>query len=337
MQKYTVLSMGEPAGASPEIITKTVRELDSDPSAGIIVAGDDGVFRRTAADLELPLPFTYYASDEDDLRKAEEEGESIIFLRTSSIDMSSFSYGSISAETGEASYMALKAAVDVIQNGLANSLVTTPLSGRALEMAGHGERSVFELLRVFASSSRLCNMISAGSMNIFGLTHRRSLRSAIEAVTRENIISALIQIDSLRVSSYFDSSLPIAVVSLNPASPGGEWTGSDERDAIIPAIEVVRKLGMNVEGPLAPEVAYERGVKGEFSSMLTMTAGEGFAASSAAAPDAAVLLTWGLPFLRVGVIGDAGLEIAGKGTAGTGKMTAAVKNALMLRDVSLMA
>ena len=49
------------------------------------------------------------------------------------------------------------------------------------------------------------------------------------------------------------------------------------------------------------------------------------------------MLTWGLPFMRVGVMGDAGLPLAGKGIASIEKMQAALSEALRLRDVSLMA
>ena len=214
--------------------------------------------------------------------------------------------------------------------------MTSPISSTALSMAGYREQSLFELLGLFASASWTMNMIEAGKMNIFGLTHRRSLRSAVEAVTRENLISALIRIDSLRVSPYFDGSKPIAVASLNPMRADGTWTGDEEEKVIIPAIETLRALGAPVIGPIPSDSVYERAVSGEFSSVLTMTAGEGFAAA-AAAPGRAVMLTWGLPFMRVGVMGDAGLPLAGKGIASIEKMQAALSEALRLRDVSLMA
>ena len=328
--------MGEPAGTSPEIITRTLRGLVRDPEAAVIVTGDDGIFRRLASDIDLPLPFTFYAESHDELSKAEEEGERLIFYRSSSIDLRSFSYGAVSAQTGKASYEALHCAVDIIQNGLGHSLVTSPISSTALSMAGYREQSLFELLGLFASASWTMNMIEAGKMNIFGLTHRRSLRSAVEAVTRENLISALIRIDSLRVSPYFDGSKPIAVASLNPMRADGTWTGDEEEKVIIPAIETLRALGAPVIGPIPSDSVYERAVSGEFSSVLTMTAGEGFAAA-AAAPGRAVMLTWGLPFMRVGVMGDAGLPLAGKGIASIEKMQAALSEALRLRDVSLMA
>ena len=336
MLTYTVLSMGDPCGTSPEIIIKTVEALSSSPDATIVVVGDAGVFRRTAADLSMPLPFTYFADDEADLMQAERRREPFIFLSSSSMDLGSFAYGSLSAEAGDASYKALHAAVDIIQNGMGRSLVTCPVSGLSLEAAGYQERSVHGLLRTFASTDRLENMVFAGRMNIFGLTHRRSLRSAIAEVTRERIIEAIIKIDALRVSPYFEKGKPLAVCSLNPLFPDGSWTGPEEEEAIIPAVEVARKLGMDVVGPVSPEAVFSNGAKGEYAAILVMTSGEGFAACSAAAPDETLILSWGLPFLRIGLVGDAGFAEAGKDMACIKGMLKAVSEALRLRDTGFM-
>ena len=336
MLRYAVLSMGEAAGTSPEIILRSVIALSATPGAGLIIAGDRGVFERVASDLSLVLPFTAYAEDLDSLRAAEDAGERLIFLSSSSMDMEAFSYGCPTAETGHASYKALEAAVDAIQNGLGQSLVTCPISNASLKEAGYAEKSVHELLRKFAQTDRLINMVTAGRINAFGLTHRRSVRSAIDKITRENVIEAIIKIDALKVSSYFEKDLPIAVGSLNPQDGDGNWLGTEEYDAIIPAVNIVKSLGMDVEGPIAAEELFSRSARGEFSAILVMTAGEAFAACGAASPDEMLIVSWGLPFLRIGLPGDAGLRIAGRGEASLRGMIRAVGEALILRDNSFM-
>ena len=71
-------------------------------------------------------------------------------------------------------------------------------------------------------------------------------------------------------------------------------------------------------------------------SLLVMTAGVGYAASAAAAPDEAYMLTWGLPFLRLGIIGEAGLDDAGKGIASIKPMVTAVLEGLRLSEKDYM-
>ena len=71
MLRYTVLSMGEPAGTSPEVMLKTLSELSSIAGVGIIAVGDEGVVRKTSADLNLELPFSAYVDSMEALEKAE--------------------------------------------------------------------------------------------------------------------------------------------------------------------------------------------------------------------------------------------------------------------------
>ncbi len=337
MLRYAVLSMGEPSGISPEVMLKALHALSDEAGAGIIAVGDENVIRKASADLDIELPFSAYVDSMVSLERAEELGNNFIFYSATSINISSFSYGIVSVETGKAAFESLKTSIDIIQNGLGHTLVTYPVSSKALEMAGYKERSVNDMLRRFASSDRLHLMIKSGEMNIFGLTHRNSLRNAVVAVTRENIISAIIDIDALFVSSYFDRTKPIAVSSLNPMLPGEGWAGPDEESVIKPAIEIVRNLGINAIGPIAPEFLFEKAVRGEYSTILVMIANEAFAAAAASSPGESYLLTWGLPFIRIGTIAGLGLEMAGKGIADPSRYIAAVRAGLLVRDTDALA
>ena len=140
-----------------------------------------------------------------------------------------------------------------------------------------------------------------------------------------------------RTIPYFDKDKPLAVGSLNPQYADGSWAGKEEAEAIIPAVDITKHLGMNVIGPIAPEYLFANGARGEYAAILVMTSVEGFAACSAAAPDETLILSWGLPFLRIGLVGDAGLSEAGRGNAGIKGMLKAVSEALRLRDSSFMA
>ena len=92
--------MGEAAGTSPEMILKAVNALSATFSGGVIVTGDEGVFSHTASDLSIDPCFAYIAENEEDLRAAEENGVQFIFYRSSDMDMSKFSYGKATADTG---------------------------------------------------------------------------------------------------------------------------------------------------------------------------------------------------------------------------------------------
>lgn len=329
--------MGEPAGTSPEKIIKTVKALSASPEVSVVVTGDVKVFRETAKQLSLPLPFTCYVGNEEELARAEEEGEQYIFYKTSALDVSGFEPGRPTGETGEASFKALEAAVSVAQNGLAVSLVTSPVSAAALEAAGYAERDVDSLLERFADSDMLVPMVAAGKLKLFGLSKRISVKEARHMVTRENLLECLIKIDSLKSSPYFDSSKPLAVVSLNPQDADGRWQGTEEEAEMKPAIELARKLGIKVEGPLPAELAYARAAEGGYWAVLSMQASEIFSAAAVAAPGEILVITWGLPFLRVGALEDAELPLAGTGRTSIRGMLKAVATGLLFRESDFLA
>lgn len=334
MLRYVAISMGEAAGTCVEIIIKTVQSKPFGAFGGIVVSGDLGVFKKVANDLSIPLPFSAFVESEEGLKRAQEEGEQYIFFNCSNIDLDKFEYGTVSAETGEASYRALQSAVNLICNRLAFTLVTTSISPEALKLAGHKEGGLTELLGVFASSSRLNNMLVAGKARIFLLSHRRAVKSAIEKVCIENIIDALVTMDGLFVSDYFDSSLPIAVGALNPAFDDGSWCGEEEEKVIAPAVATARRIGIKAIGPIAVETLYKNALKGEYAAVLGMLRNEAYAALI---DKNMVVITWGLPFMRVGSTTEIGLDLAGHNLGDITNMRKALEIAIQISDKGVLA
>lgn len=334
MLRYVAISMGEASGTCVEIIIKAVQSKPFGAFGGIIVTGDLSVFKKVSKDMSIPLPFTSYVCCEEDLQRAEEDGEQYIFYNTSVIDMDKFEYGKISADTGKASYDSLRIAVNLILNRLAFTLVTTSISPEALTLAGYKEHGLTELLSLFASSSRLSNMLVSGKANIFLLSHKRSVKRAVEHVNRENIIDALVQMDGLFVSDYFDSSLPIAVGALNPYLGDGKWCGEEEDNAIIPAIKTANMIKLNVVGPIRVERLYNEALEGKYSAVLAMQRNEAYAAL---AGKDMVVITWGLPFMRVGSTSAVSLDDAGKNRADISNMKKALEIAVKISDKGVIA
>ena len=334
MIKYVAICMGEGSGTAAEMIIKTVASNPLRPSRGIVVTGDLGIFRRTAEDLSVDLPFSCYVTSEEELEKAEREGNQYIFFSSSSVDMSCFDYGNPSKETGLASYESVRAAVDLVCNSYASTLITPSVSSIALGLAGYKENSITELLSSFAESSRLTNMFLFRKANVFLLTYHGSVKDSLDAVREELLMDAIINIESLFVSNFFDSSKPIAVSALNPDIGDGEWFGPEEKNVIAPVIERCRQLGINAIGPVPVRDVYKRAERGDYSAALAYFRNE---VNAVTLDKNAVIITWGLPFLRVGITTGLELEKAGKGCADIKNMIKALKLAVELSDKKIFA
>ena len=334
MLKYVVISSGEASGTSVEIIIKAVQSKPFGAFGGIIVTGDLGVYRKVSNDLSIPLPFSCFVETDDDLKDAEQHGEQYIFYNTSNIDLANFEYGKVSKDTGIASFEALKVANRIICNRLAFILVTTTVSSESLKLAGYKESGLTDLLSIFASSERLSNMLVAKKANIFLLSNSVSVKEAIEKITVENIIDNLVQKEGLFVSEYFDKSLPIAVGSLNPMRNDGTWSGVEESQIIEPAIDVARKIGIKAVGPISSDRLYKEAIEGKYSAILAMLRGEAYAALSV---EDYVVITWGLPYMRVGSTTDISLDLAGKNIADITNLKKALEIAVQISDKGVFA
>jgi 4-hydroxy-L-threonine phosphate dehydrogenase PdxA len=110
----------------------------------------------------------------------------------------------------------------------------------------------------------------------------------------------------------------IAVCGLNPHP--GEFGGEDARE-IAPAVMRARDAGIDAEGPLAADGLFGtigRGLregKAPYDAVVAMFHDQGLIPVKLLAPDGAVNVTLGLPFVRTAPGHGTGFDIAGTGTA----------------------
>ena len=309
MTRYIALPMGEASGVSPEMIIKALQSENHRRYGGVIVIGDLDLFKKVSRDLLLPLPFSAYVETDEDLKQRQIEGENHIFYNLPTIDMDVFEYGKISENTGRATYACTAKAVELIQNSFANALVTVPLDARAISMAGIKESRYQTMIPEFCSSGRGINMLDSSGVKIFSHTHHVPL----EDITFEKILDTIIRVDSLTVNeNIFDTEKPLAIASVNPHHADSLFYDEEERDILIPAIEAANNIGINIIGPVSGDHLMHRAKKGLYRAVITLFHDQAHIAAMSFDFEHTVTVTWGLPFLVVGVDRGAMLERAGK-------------------------
>ena len=313
MVKYIALPMGEASGVSPEMIIKALQVENHKYYGGVIVIGDLNLFKKVARDIQLPLPFSAYVSSDEELLEREKEGEIHIFYDLQLLDMDLFKYGVISSQTGRATYACTAKAVSLIQDSYATSLVTVPLDARAITMAGINENRYQTMLPEFCSSGRGINMLDSSGVKIFSHTHHVPLRKALEDITFEKILDTIIHVDSLTTNErVFEIEKPLAIASVNPHHADSLSYDAEEQDILIPAIEAAKAIGINIIGPVSGDHLMHRAKKGLYRAVITLFHDQAHIAAMSFDFEHTVTITWGLPFLVVGVDRGAMLERAGK-------------------------
>ncbi|TFG72694.1 MAG: 4-hydroxythreonine-4-phosphate dehydrogenase, partial [Anaerolineales bacterium] len=132
------------------------------------------------------------------------------------------------------------------------------------------------------------------------------------------------------LTKILDAQPRIAVTGLNPHSGEGGLLGMEEVDEIQPAIVEARHMGMNVQGPIPADIVFVRALRGEFDGVVCMYHDHANTARKLQPAESGATLYMGLPVIGTTTAHGTAYEIAGRGVADPGSMTAALHFAIQL-------
>jgi 4-hydroxythreonine-4-phosphate dehydrogenase len=161
-----------------------------------------------------------------------------------------------------------------------------------------------------------------------------SLRSAIEAVTVNNVLQTLL-ITHASLSRVLGRVPRIAVAGLNPHAGEGGLFGREELDVIRPAMQAAAAQGCQVSGPWAPDTIFMRARKkqdqeSEFDVVVAMYHDQGLIPVKYLGVEKGVNVTLGLPLVRTSPDHGTAFDIAGSGSADPGSLIEAIRMARAL-------
>ncbi len=123
----------------------------------------------------------------------------------------------------------------------------------------------------------------------------------------------------------------LTVCGLNPhAGEHGLFGDNEEERLIVPAIETVRRAGLETEGPLPPDTAFLPDVRARTDAYICMYHDQGLIPLKTLAFASAVNVTLGLPIVRTSVDHGTAFDIAGQGKANPESLFAAIRLAAEL-------
>jgi 4-hydroxythreonine-4-phosphate dehydrogenase len=244
----------------------------------------------------------------------------------------------VDARSGEAAFRAVQLAARLALDGEIGGIVTAPLSKAALHAAGHPYPGHTELLAEICGVSDFAMMLylppgeavrSPHGLGVAHVTLHQSLRSVFDNLTLDAIVAKCRLAD--RVMRRLGVDRPrLAVCALNPHAGEDGLFGDEERAIIAPAVEVARRDGLNVTGPIPTDTLMLRARDGEFDAVVAMYHDQGHIALKLLGMHAAVNITLGLPIVRTSVAHGTAFDRAWQGTARSDGMVAAILTAAKL-------
>ncbi len=221
---------------------------------------------------------------------------------------------------------AIELAVDMVRTGRASAIVTNPIQKGTLYAAGFSHPGHTEYLAALAESpTPPVMMLLNDELRVVPVTIHVSLATVIEALDTPSIVeTSTITAEALK--SDFGIARPrLAMAGLNPHAGEDGAMGNEEITIIRPAIEALRKRGIDVIGPLPPDTMFTPRARPTYDTAICMYHDQGLIPLKALDFDGGINATLGLPFVRTSPDHGTALDIAGTGVANPGSLIAALK------------
>ena len=239
--------------------------------------------------------------------------------------------GNPDVANGPATILAIRRAVSDVASGHASAVVTNPIAKSVLYDAGFKYPGHTEYLGVLAKEfwpaepADPVMMLASSKLRVVPVTIHVPLRDVPALLTVDKIVrTARIVAASLKR----DFGIPnprLAIAGLNPHAGEDGALGSEDREIVRPAIDVLRSEGLDVSGPHAADTMFHDAARKTYDAALAMYHDQGLIPIKTLAFDEGVNVTLGLPFVRTSPDHGTAFGIAGKGLASASSLKAALK------------
>ncbi|UTO29163.1 4-hydroxythreonine-4-phosphate dehydrogenase PdxA [Bartonella harrusi] len=326
-----IVSSGDPSGIGPEIALKAWNLRVTRQIPPFVLLADPDVIRARAHFLRINVEVESVSIDNP--VKNFQAALPVIPLENRQSDQ----LGLPSPKNAAGIIEAIKRSVQLIQSGYACALVTCPIAKKNLYDAGFEFPGHTEFLADLAyQNSHKCYhpvmMLSGSRLKTVPITVHIPFKKVPSYLTRELIIqTALITERDLR-TRFKITSPRLAVAGLNPHAGEKGTMGKEEIAIIIPAIEYLKKKGLNVIGPLPADTMFHKSARKRYDVALCMYHDQALIPVKTLDFDTTVNITLGLPFIRTSPDHGTAFDIADKGIASPESFISALKLANQLAD-----
>lgn len=316
------ITMGDATGVGPELIMKSLAHASVYDGCRPLVIGDSrrlvDAGRRAGVDLDVRSIATPAQAH---FRHGEVD---CIDLELIPADLP---YGTLSAIAGDAAYQYIARTVELTSAGELDAICTAPLNKEALHAGGHVFPGHTEMLAHLTGVPEVSMMLVAPKLRVIHVTTHMGLLDAIRRI-EPGLVQRTIERAHETLVRAGIASPRIGVCGINPhAGENGLFGYGEEEEKIVPAVEVLRARGWNVEGPLPADTLFFRAGRGDFDVVVAMYHDQGHGPVKVMGLEAGVNVTVGLPVIRTSVDHGTAFDIAGKGIADERSMLEALRRA----------
>ena len=341
MKPILAITMGDPAGIGPEITVRALHRQETYELCRPLVVGDAAIIKEAIGLWGLKMAVNAIEKVGD----ARFEYGTIDVFDLKCIDLSTFEFGKVQSQCGNAAFQYIRKAIDLAMANEVDGTVTAPLNKEALNLAGHHYDGHTEIYATFTGTKKYAMMLADENIRVIHVSTHVPLRKACDLVKKERIIEVA-ELISDACHQFGISNPRIGIAGLNPHSSENGMFGWEEAQEIIPAVEELKSRGFNVDGPVPPDSIFAKARCGQYDGCVAMYHDQGHIPLKVCAFNwnketgkmesaSGVNITLGLPIIRVSVDHGTAFDVAGKGIASDSAMVLSIDYATRMAKYRL--
>ena len=317
-----ILTSGEPAGIGPDVCIDIAGRTWP---CELIVAGDTEVLQARAQQLQKALTLLPYSPG------ATPAAHRAGTLRVLHVPVAAkVRPGQLDRANARHVLQLLDRAIDGCMSGEFAAMVTAPVQKSVINDAGIKFWGHTEYLAERTGGAHPVMMLANDSLRVALATTHLPLKDVSAAITGE-LLQRVLRIVDRDLRARFAIPAPrVLVCGLNPHAGESGHLGREEIEVIAPALDELRRAGMQLIGPVPADTAFTTQMLQQADAVLAMFHDQGLPVIKYAGFESAVNVTLGLPIIRTSVDHGTALSLAGTGTAESGSLVAAIDMALKL-------
>ncbi|MFA9390203.1 MAG: 4-hydroxythreonine-4-phosphate dehydrogenase PdxA [Prolixibacteraceae bacterium] len=330
------ITMGDPAGVGPEIAAMVFANEALYRICKPLLIGDAAIMERAVLIVGNQLNIHQIKSVDEAIYH---HGQMDLFQ----LDLGNtenIPFGQVSALAGDIAFKAVVKAIELALDKKVDGTVTNPINKSAINAAGHHFSGHTEIYAHYTNTPKYAMLLADDRIKVIHVSTHVSLRQACDNVKKARVLEVIHLLSDGLIRTGIKNP-KIGVAGLNPHSSDDGLFGWEEEKEIIPAIEQAKLDGIDVQGPVPPDVLFALANGGKYDGCVAMYHDQGHIPFKLVGFEwdqetgkmksvKGVNITLGLPIIRTSVDHGTAFEIAGKGIASPDALMNAVEYAVKL-------
>ena len=311
------VSSGDPAGIGPDICIKAFGQKKSYDFFPIIF-GDKEMLRSRAENLGIKVDIRTY-------RGKEKLSNDSLWIANQSCDVS-VNPGQPDPNCAKFVISNFRQAVKRTISKEFEAVVTCPINKEVINKGGIKFTGHTEELAKISDTDSVVMLLVNEKLKVALATTPLPLKEVPMKITKDLIHETLLIIDKELKNKWKIKNPLIKVLGLNPHAGDGGFIGSEDQKILIPVIEKLNSLGLNITGPHSADTAYiDRDNQTKEDVILAMYHDQGLPVVKTLGFGNIVNVTLGLPFIRTSVDHGTAYDAAGSIEANESSLVEAAK------------